>query len=49
MGNMNIKIKEDDIIEYALEESEEDDKEFCNVLSISYSLEFLKNICLFAS
>lgn len=48
MGNMNIKIKEDDIIEYALEESEEDDKEFCNVLSISYSLEFLKNICLFA-
>ena len=50
MGNMTLNIKEEDIIEYALEENENPEKgtEFADVLKMSYALEFIKNVCLFS-
>ena len=45
-GTMTTKIKEEDIIEYALEENE--DGSFCETVELVYGLQYLNTFCMFS-
>lgn len=45
-GKMTLDIKEEDIMEYALEENE--DGSFCKTEEVTYSLSFINTFCLFS-